>query len=177
MNCDFNFKLINPHKRSIRLLANGILLLNGLILLYFNYQQHQSNYFYLRISLILFLASIDIFSKRKDWLYHTFGVMLVFVAWLYFGYWWIGIIMIALSVFAELAVADKRICFENNSVYTTTIFGKTYSWAKFQNIVLKDGLLTLDFKNNKIVQTIIDNEIDLQVEANFNTYCKQKINP
>ncbi len=176
MNCDFNFKLINPHKKSIRLLANCILLLNGLILLYFNYHQHQSNYFYLRIFLIIFLVVIDMFTKRKDWLYHTFGVMLVFVAWLYFGYWWIGIIMIALSVFAELAVADKRICFEKDTIYTTTIFGKTYTWFKFQNIVLKDGLLTLDFKNNKIIQTTIDKEVNLQEEENFNLYCKQKIN-
>lgn len=49
-----------------------------------------------------------------------------------------------------------------------------YEWTVFNNIILKDGLLTLDFKNNKVLQL----ELDTAVQANekqFNEFCSQKI--
>jgi hypothetical protein len=51
---------------------------------------------------------------------------------------------------------------------------KNYEWTVFNNIILKDGLLTLDFKNNKVLQL----ELDTNTEANekqFNDFCSQKI--
>ncbi len=51
---------------------------------------------------------------------------------------------------------------------------RSYPWHRFSNIVLKDGLLTLDFKNNRIIQKeITDN--NHQGEDLFNRYCQIKI--
>lgn len=176
MNCDFNFNLVNSQKKSIRLLANGILVINAIVLLYITYKLSYSKYYYIRITFIVVLAALDIYAKRKDWLYHTGALMLVFIGWLLFNYWWVGVIMIALSLFAELAVAQKRICFEDKSISTNTVFGKTYNWDNLQNVVLKDGLLTLDFKNNKIFQVYLKDDTTKETEQKFNEYCKSKIN-
>ena len=35
--------------------------------------------------------------------------------------------------------------------------GKKYQWDQFSNVVLKDNILTLDFKNNKLLQAEIEN--------------------
>jgi hypothetical protein len=46
-----------------------------------------------------------------------------------------------------------------------------HHWDEFSNIILKDNLLTLDFKNNKLLQLTIsegDNKID---EYSFNIFC------
>lgn len=56
------------------------------------------------------------------------------------------------------------------------LFGNPiHSWSEFNNIVLKDNLLTLDFKNNKLLQlAIIEN--DTSVDENiFNTFCSELI--
>ena len=44
-----------------------------------------------------------------------------------------------------------------------------YQWSEFNNIILKDNLLTLDFKNNKLLQlSISESTVD---EYSFNTFC------
>lgn len=46
-----------------------------------------------------------------------------------------------------------------------------HDWSEFNNIILKDNLLTLDFKNNKLLQLNI-NESETTVDENsFNTFC------
>ena len=50
-----------------------------------------------------------------------------------------------------------------------------YPWSDFSNVILKDNLLTLDFKTNKLFQINID-ESDTAVEpAAFNAFCKKFI--
>ncbi len=46
---------------------------------------------------------------------------------------------------------------------------KKHSWKAIDNVILKDGLLTVDFKNNKLFQRDIDNELH---EEKFNNWCK-----
>jgi len=46
-----------------------------------------------------------------------------------------------------------------------------HAWDEFNNIILKDNLLTLDFKNNKLLQlTIVENETMVD-EGSFNHFC------
>jgi hypothetical protein len=52
---------------------------------------------------------------------------------------------------------------------------QTYSWDKLQNLVLKDGLLTIDFMDNRIVQypvTTKDKDLD---EKLFNQFCIRQL--
>ncbi len=47
----------------------------------------------------------------------------------------------------------------------------TYEWNTLQNVILKDGILTLDFKNNKLAQhNLQKTEVN---EFEFNTFAKQ----
>lgn len=49
----------------------------------------------------------------------------------------------------------------------------SFPWTDFSNIILKDNLLTLDFKNNKVLQ--LEVEEGSVVEKSFNDYCSKKI--
>lgn len=52
---------------------------------------------------------------------------------------------------------------------------KIFSWAAVQNVIFKDGLLTVDFKNNRIFQhAVLSKDIDLD-ENTFNQFCTQKL--
>ncbi|HMO60642.1 MAG TPA: hypothetical protein PKC39_04530 [Ferruginibacter sp.] len=51
-------------------------------------------------------------------------------------------------------------------------FKKKYGWALLGHVVLKDGLLTLDFKNNAIRYFTISTT---ENEADFNAYCMQRM--
>ncbi|MEO5892804.1 MAG: hypothetical protein ABIQ31_21320 [Ferruginibacter sp.] len=46
-----------------------------------------------------------------------------------------------------------------------------YQWNEFSNIILKDNLLTIDFKNNKLIQVSIDESKMTIDEKEFNEFC------
>lgn len=50
-----------------------------------------------------------------------------------------------------------------------------YEWNEFTNIILKDGLLSLDFKTNKLIQVDIDENKGTVDETAFNEFCKANI--
>lgn len=54
---------------------------------------------------------------------------------------------------------------------------KTY-WSDLNNVIIKDGLLTMDYKNNNVFQAYTDDEDDDDYEVEddeFNAYCRKKL--
>jgi hypothetical protein len=52
---------------------------------------------------------------------------------------------------------------------------RTILWNELQNIILKDGILTIDFRNNKVIQQELE-EDDMVNEKDFNEFCRQQLN-
>lgn len=50
-----------------------------------------------------------------------------------------------------------------------------HPWADFNNIILKDNLLTLDFKKNQLLQLNIEDSVMAAEESSFNSFCSQQI--
>jgi hypothetical protein len=50
---------------------------------------------------------------------------------------------------------------------------KRYKWNDLNNVILKDNILTLDFKNNKLMQAEIESA-NINEEA-FNTFAKEQL--
>jgi hypothetical protein len=58
------------------------------------------------------------------------------------------------------------------------LFPKQISWSDLNNVVIKDDLLTMDFKNNKVFQDYTDDEEDEEYEVEsdeFNEYCRLRV--
>jgi hypothetical protein len=52
---------------------------------------------------------------------------------------------------------------------------KTITWAEIQNVILRDGILTIDLKNNYLMQSKVKNEMTEQEIFSFNNYCTEKL--
>ena len=52
---------------------------------------------------------------------------------------------------------------------------KFYSWNNIRNIIIKDGLLTIDYTNNRIFQKELSNGVSSDEEAEVNAFCKQRL--
>jgi LPXTG-motif cell wall-anchored protein len=81
---------------------------------------------------------------------------------------------------AFLEYQTKRpleIGFDQDRVVINSLLRQRYDWTVFNNIVLKDGLLTLDFKNNRLMQKEVadDEEEDDADEEEFNAYCRERL--
>ena len=63
---------------------------------------------------------------------------------------------------------------QNGVAVKKLLSNTTFNWADFSNVVYKDNLLTLDFKNNKLIQVAVDGKqtaIDEQVFSEFCLHC------
>ena len=63
---------------------------------------------------------------------------------------------------------------ENGITVKKSFSTKTYEWASFNNVILKDNLLTLDFKNNKVLHMEIEEKQGFDV-SRFNEFCGTRI--
>ncbi len=100
------------------------------------------------------------------------------VAWLGMPYLqWTAILLFILAFLEYQAKYPLEVGFSNESIVINTLFKKKFSWSDFNNVILKDGMLTLDFKNNKLFQKegLDDDDTDAD-EDEFNEYCKAQLN-
>ena len=89
---------------------------------------------------------------------------------------WLVFLFIILALLEYQAKYSIEIGFSDNEIVINSLFKKRYSWKDFSNIVLRDGLLTLDFTNNRILQREVeDDEDDDADEDEFNDYCNKQL--
>jgi hypothetical protein len=58
----------------------------------------------------------------------------------------------------------------------TTFSSRVVGWNQLNNVILRNDLLTVDFKNNKILQLeVLDNIPDIK-EDEINGFCRSRLN-
>jgi hypothetical protein len=114
-------------------------------------------------------------KKRK--VYYSRALLIAALVWMKMPYFqWLVFIFIILALLEYQAKYAIEIGFSDNEIVINSLFKKRYSWKQFSNIVLKDGLITLDFSNNRILQREVEeDEEDDADEDEFNQYCNSQI--
>lgn len=90
---------------------------------------------------------------------------------------WLFIAFILLALLDYQVKFPLEIGFSESQVVFNYLLKKKYSWSKVSNVVLKDGMLTIDFHNNRILQREVEDDIDDEdvSEEEFNDYCRQQL--
>ena len=70
---------------------------------------------------------------------------------------------------------QQQIGFDKSGITINSFPKKHYDWNEIQNALLKEGILTVDFKNNRILQKEIDLDISPFLEAEFNEFCRSHL--
>ncbi len=70
----------------------------------------------------------------------------------------------------------QEIGFSEDEVAINSFPKKKFNWNSVANAMIKDNMLTVDLKNNKIIQKVIDDEVSSQTEIEFNEFCKLQLN-
>ena len=89
---------------------------------------------------------------------------------------WMIIPFFVLALLEAQAKYPLEIGFYSEGVVLNTLFKKKFPWSSLQSVILKDGLLTLDFSNNKLIQKeVLDDDDPDAAEDEFNDYCRSKL--
>ena len=131
---------------------------------------------------VLFIAGVLIWnvyhSVKHKKVYYSRALLIAALVWMKMPYYqWLSFVFIILALLEYQAKFAVEIGFSDNEIKLNTLLKKRYRWSDFTNIVLKDGVLTLDFANNKILQREIedDEEEDDADEKEFNDYCQKQL--
>lgn len=115
--------------------------------------------------------------KNSGQVRYKYWLLTAGVAWLGMPYLqWLSIFFFLLTFLEYQAKYPLEIGLSDDRVVINTVIKQRFDWSAFTNIVLKDGLLTLDFKNNRIIQKeVMDEEEGDADEDEFNEYCLERL--
>jgi hypothetical protein len=90
---------------------------------------------------------------------------------------WVGALFFLLAFLEYQTKRPLEIGFHDDRVVINTLIKQRFDWSFFNNVILKDGLLTLDFKNNRLIQKEVadDEDEDDADEEEFNAFCRGRL--
>ena len=131
---------------------------------------------------LVFVVGVVIYnliqSRRKRKVYYSRALLIAALVWMKMPYLqWLAFVFIILGLLEYQAKYSVEIGFADDRVVINYMFKKVYRWDQFNNIVLKDGLITLDFTNNRVLQREIedDEDEDDAEEDELNEYCRSRM--
>jgi hypothetical protein len=178
MHYDYVVTLKRENARKTDLVSFILLVFSFCSFTYVQFRQGFNGFLFIAALILLtgLLINIQASRKKKE---------MQFSNWLFAaGIFWLGMpwfqwMIIPFVVFALLEAQVKyplEIGFYTDGVVINTLFKKKIPWSSFQSVILKDGLLTLDFKNNTLIQKEVLDEDDPDAdEDEFNDYCRIKL--
>src|SRR5688572_5800725 len=94
-------------------------------------------------------------KQRNESVFYSAALFLAFLTWVLIGHVWASIITVLLVLLYIIAKNQVTIHFDNDHIVFSAIPKKIINWSQLNNVMLKDGLLTIDFRSNKIMQAEI----------------------
>jgi hypothetical protein len=88
---------------------------------------------------------------------------------------WLVFVFVILAILEYQARLPTEIGFARDAITINSLIKKKFSWSQIQNVRLKDGLLTIDFRNNKLIQKEIDSGENEATEEEFNAFCEEML--
>ncbi len=98
------------------------------------------------------------------------------IIWLLWGSYLLALLMIIFSLFSFYANKKLQIIFSEDGIEYPSFPIKKYAWAAVLQVIWKDDILTIDLKNNQLLQFNIDKDFAAKFDSEaFNKYCGQKL--
>lgn len=175
----FSITLRNEKKKSYRI---SFLVLTGLNFIAFIFLAYVSNDILTRNKSLVAAGSIAacmglyFLARIINKIYFLYmAVLLAAIFFILLGYFLPAFIQVLVLLLFLQAVRDQVVTVSNLSVSYPSFPRKHFNWGQLNNMLLKDGLLTIDLKNNKLIQQTIDESKTSVKEEEFNDFCKKQL--
>lgn len=175
----FQITLKNEKIRLYTLLSWLIIIINLILFIYLTFFSTANNTRNTSIAILIVFALCFLlklyFRKTK----YAFGpapfFFLLMLSWISLEQYIPTAVIIVLELLSFYSLRKLIIIFSKDSIFYPSVPPKRISWNKLNNALLKDGLLTLDFKKNKLIQQHIDEKSTVINENEFNEFCRQQL--
>ncbi len=173
----FEIILKNDKVKSYRFFALLLVILNlaiFLFLLSYDSKRYEASAALLLTGIYIF---IRLYIGKKNSPNNYLDEIIFFVlagSWIGLQNYLIAFFCVLLGILYHLSLQKLKFVF-NSTVVQKLNFPKNYfTWDLFTNVMIKDKILTLDLKNNKLMQMEIDQEETIN-EVQFNEFARKQI--
>ena len=174
MQFDITFK--NEKERTYLLIAFFLVVLHALFFIYLLFDENwwKKGVTGLVIIVLYSLYRLLIIKTSNQRFIYGEGIFFLFLMFLSSAeWWWLSGLEMIVSTLCFALLQKRSIYFNSYIIEHKTRPYKRYKWSDLSNVVLKDNIITLDFKNNKFLQEEINTSVD---ENLFNAFAKEHLN-
>ncbi len=131
-----------------------------------------------------FIAIAALIINAIPWLYfllnkkHITSPIIEFIfivsacIWIYFGNLWMGIMLMLFAVMSFFTNKKTVVTVDESGVTYPSFPVKKYLWIEIIQVICKDDILTIDLKENKLLQLHIHKNLANGFDENdFNKFC------
>lgn len=135
---------------------------------------------YLCLAITLFFGISNYIDKRKNKaikfkpLLITAGIGLVMLT----DSGPANVLFLIIGLIEGFFLHKTEIGFSQNEIVILRLWKERVAWQDLNNVIIKDGMLTIDFKNNRLVQAPTDDEEDDEYDVDddeFNAFCREQL--
>lgn len=175
--------LKNDKSKNYRLIGQWLVLFNllGFTILLINNEAVISKNLWLFISLVVtaaytfFAVAAWISAKPLPDFWHRSIFGYCAIAWLYEGYWGFSLLLMLMLLLDVLAHKKMLVKISDKKITVPSFTSQCIAWNELNNVILKDGVLTIDFKNNRLFQyPVLNSDRDVD-ETAFNDFCRARL--
>jgi len=130
---------------------------------------------------ILFILGLILWNyiqyrKGKKEIYFAKALLIAGLVWTRMPYFqWLVVVFAILALLEYQAKHELEIGFSEDHIVFNRLIKKKYPWSAIDNVIIRDGLLTIDFKNNRLLQKELDDSENTTYEQEFNDWCRQQL--
>jgi hypothetical protein len=146
---------------------------------FFYYQFQRSGIVYIVIAVAILLAWAWTLRKKakKGEAFFRLGLLIAAVGWVVGPERniWMGLLYAVAGLLEKQVKFPKEIGFSPDEISFNTLPRKVISWRDVTNVLIKDSLITIDQKNNKLFQKEIEGFVTKDIEKEFNEFAAENI--
>ena len=116
-------------------------------------------------------------GRESNFFQMLFSFFIASIFWMLLGFYLMGSLLFIFALTGLSALTKLKVELDNNMISYPSFPQKKIEWNEVSNLIVKDNILTIDLKNNKLIQhTINENENKDLDETAFNTFVQQQLN-
>lgn len=175
----FCFRIPNLKKRTYDVFAILIILIHATIFTWLFFSTTSTSQkkiaAYAIVVSFLFFTIEKIAGQHKSKI-AAIQTTLIFLStpWLLLQLYLPGILVLVIAALYLIAKRELTITVTKGKIIYPSFPARNIDWDTVSNVILKDGLLTIDFKNNKLIQQLIE-EINPVNQEEFNEFCRAQL--
>ncbi len=139
--------------------------------------QKSAEYLYLIPAISISWIYAVIKKRKKGHAFFRLGLLISAAGW-FLGPLkniWMGVLYAVAGILEKQVKFPQEIGFSEDEISFNVFPNKILKWDEIKNALIKDGLITIDQKNNKLFQREIDGYITAAIEKEFNDFCHRCI--